>query len=115
MKKLLLQPLGETALVTTGTPLLAALLAKDMSVLMSCGGKGICSTCHVKVCEGMEDLSPMQPKERRTLSLVADTTPESRLACQAQVYGDGIVVRVPDGMYIEKADDLLALLGTPAP
>jgi ferredoxin/tRNA A-37 threonylcarbamoyl transferase component Bud32 len=115
MKKLTLEPLGESALVSTGSPLLSALLAKNLKVLMSCGGRGICSTCHVKISEGIEHLSPMQPKESRTLKLVVDSTPESRLACQAHVYGDGIVVQVPDGMYIEKADDLLSLLGTPAP
>ncbi len=112
MKKIAIEPLGESALVTTGTPLLAALLAKDLRVLMSCGGKGICSTCHVRVTDGMEQLSPMGPKERRTLSLVADVTPESRLACQTAVYGDGVTVRVPDGMYIEKPDDIRSLLGT---
>jgi len=112
MKKIAIEPLGESALVTTGTPLLAALLAKDLRVLMSCGGKGICSTCHVRVSSGMEQLSPMGAKERRTLSLVADVTPESRLACQTTVYGDGVTVRVPDGMYIEKPDDLVSLLGT---
>ncbi|CAN5350989.1 hypothetical protein BH11PLA2_BH11PLA2_31480 [soil metagenome] len=115
MKKLIIQPLGESALVTTGTPLLSALLAKDLHVLMSCGGKGMCSTCHVRVQQGMDQLSPIGVKERRTLSLVADTTVESRLACQTHVFGDGVVVRVPDGMYIEKAEDLDTLLGTQAP
>ncbi len=112
MKKISIEPLGESALVTTGTPLLAALLAKELNVKMSCGGKGICSTCHVRVSEGMDQLSPIGTNERRTLSLVADSTPESRLACQTSVYGDGVTVRVPEGMYIEKADDLLSLLGT---
>jgi ferredoxin/tRNA A-37 threonylcarbamoyl transferase component Bud32 len=115
MKKIALEPLGESAVLVTGAPVLSALLAKNLKVLMSCGGKGICSTCHVRVCAGMEQLSPAGAKERRTLALVADATPQSRLACQAAVYGDGITVAVPEGMYIEKADDLLGLLGTPAP
>jgi len=115
MKKVTIEPVGESALVNTGARLLTALLAKDLRVLMSCGGKGICSTCHVRVCAGMEQLSPVGPNERRTLALVADAGPDSRLACQAIVYGDGVEVRVPEGMYIEKADDLLSLLGTRAP
>ncbi len=115
MKKVTIEPVGESALVNTGARLLSALLAKDLRVLMSCGGKGICSTCHVRVCSGMDQLSPIGPNERRTLALVADAGPDSRLACQAIVYGDGIEVRVPEGMYIEKADDLLSLLGTRAP
>lgn len=115
MKKIALEPLGDSALVATGAPVLSALLAKDLKVLMSCGGKGICSTCHVRVCDGMDQLSPIGTKERRTLALVADATPESRLACQATVYGDGVTVTVPAGMYIERAEDLLGLLGTRAP
>ncbi len=115
MKKLTIQPIGESALVTTGAPLLSALLAKDLKILMSCGGKGICSTCHVRIRCGMDQLSPISPKERRTLALVADSGPDSRLACQTAVYGDGVEVVVPEGMYIEKADDLLSLLGTRAP
>lgn len=114
MKKVAIEPVGGSALVTTGTSLLSVLLEKDMQVLMACGGKGICSTCHVKVCGGMDQLSPMGARERRTLSLVADTTPESRLACQTSVHGEGVVIRVPEGMYIERAEDLLSLLGKPA-
>jgi ferredoxin len=114
MKKIRLEPLGEVVALPTGRRLLDALLAKDLKVLMSCGGRGICSTCHVHICSGMEQLSPVSPNEKRTLSLVANVTPESRLACQAIVYGDGVEVRVPEGMYIESADDLLSLLGTRA-
>lgn len=58
MGKISLQPVGETALIGTGAPLLSALPAKDLNVLMSCGGKGLCATCHVHVREGMGDLSP---------------------------------------------------------
>jgi ferredoxin/tRNA A-37 threonylcarbamoyl transferase component Bud32 len=115
MKKVALEPLGGSALIATGAPLLTALLAKDLRVLMSCGGRGICSTCHVRVCAGMDQLSPVGPNERRTLALVADATPDSRLACQATVFGDGVAVQVPSGMFLDKADDLLALLGTLAP
>ncbi len=114
MKKIALQPLAENTLVETGGTLLSGLLRKDLNVLMSCGGKGLCSTCHVWVKRGMDQLSPVNPRERRTLKLVADARPESRLACQCTVFGDGIEVEVPEGMYIESADDLITLLGTRA-
>jgi hypothetical protein len=35
----------------------------------------------------------------------------SRLACQARVLGEGVVVELPEGMYIERAEDLMVLLG----
>lgn len=76
MKKIRLEPLGEVVALPTGRRLLDALLAKDLKVLMSCGGRGICSTCHVHICSGMEQLSPVSPNEKRTLSLVANVTPE---------------------------------------
>lgn len=114
MKKVRLEPLGENVTLPTGRRLLDALLSRNLKVPMSCGGRGICSTCHVHICSGMEQLSPISSKERRTLSIVVNATPESRLACQASVYGDGVEVRVPEGMYIERADDLLSLLGTRA-
>ncbi len=114
MKKVALQPLADSTLVETGGTLLSGLLRKDLNVLMACGGKGLCSTCHVWVKRGGENLSPVADRERRTLSLVADARPESRLACQCRVHGEGVEVEVPKGMYIESADDLVALLGTRA-
>ncbi|VTU01070.1 serine threonine protein kinase : Serine/threonine protein kinase OS=Isosphaera pallida (strain ATCC 43644 / DSM 9630 / IS1B) GN=Isop_3637 PE=3 SV=1: Fer2: Pkinase [Gemmataceae bacterium] len=114
MKKIALHPLADTTLVDTGATLLSGLLRRDLNVQMSCGGKGLCSTCHVWVRTGTENLSPVNARERMTLSLVADARPESRLACQCKVYGDGVEVEVPEGMYIESADDLVALLGTRA-
>ncbi|MEZ6139423.1 MAG: protein kinase [Zavarzinella sp.] len=115
MKKLSIEPINQTAIVQTGTRLLTALLAKNLSIQMSCGGKGICSTCHIKVKSGQENLSPMRDRERRTLKLVADSCADSRLACQASIFGDDIRVEVPQGMYLERADDLIGLLGMPAP
>jgi hypothetical protein len=38
----------------------------------------------------------------------------SRLSCQARILGEGVVVRLPEGMYIERAEDLLDLVGTRA-
>jgi ferredoxin len=115
MNKVHLQPLNETALVRDGEFLLQALLGKNVKVLMSCGGNGVCSTCHVRIRQGGEQLSPVQVKERRTLGLVADADETSRLACQTQVYGDGVIVDLPAALYIDKSDDLLALLGSRAP
>lgn len=114
MKRLQLQPLGENLLLQTGSTLLSALLTRQLSIKMSCGGRGFCSTCRVTVKQGMDQLSPPEARERKTLSIVANSTRECRLACQSRVYGDGIVVELPKGMYIEKMEDLLGLLGTRA-
>ncbi|QVL33322.1 protein kinase [Telmatocola sphagniphila] len=115
MKRIKLQPLGEDLVMQTGTTVLSTLLAKQLNVKMSCGGRGLCATCRVTVEKGGDSLSPMENREKKTLSLVQGSTPSCRLACQSRIYGDGVVVQLPKGMYIEKAEDLLSLLGTRAP
>jgi len=115
MKLLTLQPVNETLEVRTETRVLNALLARRCQILMACGGNGLCATCHVHVRAGMEQLSPRTERERRTLSFISGTGPSSRLACQTHVRGDGVVLELPRGMFIERAEDLLSLLGTRAP
>ena len=38
----------------------------------------------------------------------------SRLACQARVIGDGVVVEVPSGMYVNEIDNIEDLIGSRA-
>jgi ferredoxin, 2Fe-2S len=54
----------------------------------SCGGNCACTTCHVIVRSGMDNLSEMQEDEADRLDLAWDVGPRSRLACQAIVRGD---------------------------
>ncbi len=61
----------------------------------ACGGNGACTTCHVVVREGEENLSPMEEKEEDRLTMAAGLTLRSRLACQAVVRGD-VVVEIPN-------------------
>jgi ferredoxin len=90
---------------------LRALLSEKVPVVMACGGKGLCATCHVYIDAGEESLTPRTKKEVRTLGLLHDAQPCSRLACQAQVLRDGVQVRLPAGLRIEKSEDLEALVG----
>lgn len=114
MKTLTFEPINETLAVPTNSDVLKALLAKDLKVLMACGGKGICATCHVKIRGGMDKLTPRTQREQRTLGFITGADPASRLACQCRVLGDGVVVELPEGMYVERVEDLMALLGTRA-
>ncbi|MFN4258791.1 MAG: 2Fe-2S iron-sulfur cluster-binding protein [Gemmataceae bacterium] len=111
MKTLKFEPIDESLQVPTRTDLLQAMLAKDFKVLMACGGKGICATCHVFIQRGMECLTPPTEREQRTLGRITGCAPNSRLACQARVLGEGVVVELPEGMYIESAEDLMSYLG----
>jgi adenylate cyclase len=62
-----------------------------------CGGKGRCSTCRIKVSEGLDDLPAPEPVERATLARIG-ADPDVRLACQLRPTGNLSVtpLLVPD-------------------
>lgn len=95
----------------TESDLLKALLSTDLKVMTACGGKGLCATCHVHIKGGAEHLTPMTQREKRTLAAITGCDTRSRLACQARALGEGVVVELPEGMYIERAEDLMSFLG----
>jgi ferredoxin len=102
---------GKLVEVKTQANVLQVLLAEHVPVSMACGGRGMCATCHVYIERGLDALTPKAKKEERTLSLLAEATPASRLACQAKILKDGVVVRLPSGLYVEKSKDLYDLVG----
>jgi ferredoxin len=111
MKRIRVDSHTDPVEVTTNSRVLDAVLAVQEKLLMACGGKGLCATCHVYVTEGAEKLSPMTPRERMSLPMLADRRPSSRLACQAKVQGEGVRVELPRGRFIDSASDLEALIG----
>ena len=111
MKTISLKPVNKRPQVYTDAPLLDALLAEEIDVLMACGGRGRCATCHVNVTGGMDQLSPVSDRERRTLNRLSGCSPTSRLACQARVRGEGVEVQLPRGTYVTSNADLEALIG----
>ena len=87
-----LQPINQQTAIETNGSLLSVLINKDLDVLRECGGRGMCATCHVYVKDGMEQLTPVNRREKRTLEVITTCKTNSRLACQARVMGDGVVV-----------------------
>ena len=55
--------------------------------LHECGGHGRCTTCRVRVIEGLHNLNPKNQTERET-SFARNWDPSIRLACQAFPKGD---------------------------
>lgn len=106
-----LEPISQQTSVETNGNLLSVLINKDLDVLRECGGRGMCATCHIYVKEGMDRLSPMNRREQRTLEVITSCQPNSRLACQARVLDDGVVVELPPGMYINSIKDIEDLIG----
>lgn len=111
MKTVSLKPLNRRVQVKTEAPILKVLLAEELDVLMACGGRGRCATCHIRVTDGMDKLTPPTDREIRTLNRLSGGGPMSRLACQARVLGEGVEVQVPKGMYITSLKDLDQFIG----
>jgi ferredoxin len=111
MKTIAFSQSGAKVEVKTESNVLQALLAERVPVKMACGGRGMCATCHVYIERGADGLTPRTKKEDRTLGLIGEADPTSRLACQAKVLRDGVLVRLPKGLYIERTTDLKELIG----
>ncbi|MCY7275860.1 MAG: 2Fe-2S iron-sulfur cluster binding domain-containing protein [Phormidesmis sp. CAN_BIN44] len=110
-KTVRLEPIAQETSVETNGNLLSILINKDLDVLRECGGRGMCATCHVYVQSGMEALSPINRREQRTLEVITSCKTNSRLACQARVLQNGVVVELPPAMYINSLKDIEDLIG----
>ncbi|NER78215.1 MAG: 2Fe-2S iron-sulfur cluster binding domain-containing protein [Leptolyngbya sp. SIO1D8] len=110
-KTVRLEPIAQESSIQTNGNLLSVLLNKDLDVLKECGGRGMCATCHIYVNEGSESLTPVNRREQRTLEVITSCKTNSRLACQARVIGEGVVVELPPGMYVNSLQDIEALIG----
>ncbi len=106
-----LDPINQETAIATNDNLLSGLMQHDLQVLHECGGRGMCSTCHVYIKAGMESLSPMSRREQRTLEIITTCNRMSRLACQTRVLGEGVVVELPAGTYLDDVADIETLIG----
>ncbi|HEX6503766.1 MAG TPA: 2Fe-2S iron-sulfur cluster-binding protein [Terriglobales bacterium] len=62
----------------------------------ACGGNCACTTCHIWVREGAENLSEMEDDEADRLDMAADLQLNSRLGCQSVITKPGkVVVEIP--------------------
>jgi 2Fe-2S ferredoxin len=60
----------------------------------ACGGSCACTTCHLIIRNGMQNLSEEQDNELDRLDTAWDLTTSSRLGCQAVIKGD-VVAEFP--------------------
>lgn len=66
----------------------------DIHLEHACGGSCACTTCHLFIREGEQNLSDMEEKEADRLDTAWDLRTNSRLGCQAIIKGD-VVVEFP--------------------
>jgi adenylate cyclase len=86
---------GRRVEVARGTTILEASRIGGIPHAAVCGGRGRCSTCRVRVTEGLAHLPPASADERRVLERVG-AAPNVRLACQTRpTHNCGVVPLLP--------------------
>jgi 2Fe-2S ferredoxin len=95
-----LLPDGVMIVARAGDTLLDALLDHGIALEHECGGNCTCTTCHLHVVSGTENLTPIEEPESYRLQFAEGRTAGSRLACQAIVMGQMVTVMRPAGAEI---------------
>jgi adenylate cyclase len=88
-------PGGKMVRVDPGTSILEASRLAGIPHVSVCGGRGRCSTCRVRVIEGLEGQPEAEGREKATLKSIS-AAPDVRLACQLRPTGDLIVAPLVD-------------------
>lgn len=88
-------PSGISVSAQKGDTLLDVALDNGIELGHECGGNCACTTCHVRIEQGAENVSTMEDVEDDRLSTAPQRQPNSRLACQAIVRGD-VTISIPD-------------------
>src|SRR3990172_10310692 len=78
-----------------GMRILENLLEKGVEVDHACEKSCACTTCHVILREGFDELAPAEEKEEDMLDKAWGLAPTSRLSCQARVTNADLVVEIP--------------------
>ncbi|MGH6959354.1 MAG: adenylate/guanylate cyclase domain-containing protein, partial [Dongiaceae bacterium] len=86
-------PDGRRVEIQPGTTILEASRQAGIPHASVCGGRGRCSTCRVRISEGLDRLPPASEAERRVLQRVG-APPNVRLACQSRPTANIAVVPV---------------------
>lgn len=79
-----------------GEHLLELALEHGINIEHACGGVCACSTCHIYVESGMDQVTEATEDEEDRVEEAPGLQRNSRLSCQCEIVGEGpIVVRVP--------------------
>lgn len=84
--------------VPSGLSILELTEEHDIHLNHNCGGVCACSTCHVYVLRGQEDLEEISDKEEDFIDRAINPRLESRLGCQCVLLSEEayIEVEIPD-------------------
>jgi ferredoxin len=96
------------------TNILSIFREHGINVNQICGGQGMCASCHFFVVSGSDALTPTTHQEQMTLQYTNLGRPNARLACQTRVIGNGVVIELPKGTFVESERDLEVSIGKKA-
>ena len=88
-------PEGTRFEATSGKSILDNLLAEGIEVEHACEKSCACTTCHIIVREGFDELAPAEEKEEDMLDKAWGLESNSRLSCQAKVTDADLVIEIP--------------------
>ena len=91
MPKITFMPMNSSFDVAAGETVLDIAIQNDVPIEHACGGFCACTTCHLKVISGAENLSEKEEEELDRLDYAEGVGETSRLGCQAKVLGDVVV------------------------
>jgi ferredoxin, 2Fe-2S len=93
--KVVFLPMHVEAMAREGESVLDVAENCGVDLPHNCGGVCACSTCHVIIKSGLNHLSPKSEDEEDRLDMAENLTLDSRLGCQAKIFGD-ITVELPE-------------------
>ena len=88
-------PEGAVVEAEVGESILDVALKNGINIEHACEKSCACTTCHVIVREGFDDLEPSDDLEDDMLDKAWGLEPESRLSCQAKVVEPAMLVEIP--------------------
>ncbi len=105
---------GKPVQAEANATILSVFREHDILVNQICGGQGMCASCHFFVVDGVGALTEPTKQEQMTLQFTKIDRPGARLACQTRVIGEGIVIELPNGTFVESVEDLEQEIGKKA-
>ncbi|MBI3234341.1 MAG: 2Fe-2S iron-sulfur cluster binding domain-containing protein [Bacteroidetes bacterium] len=84
-----------------GETVLEIAMENDVELHHNCGGVCACTTCHIYVNNGMDNLKELSDREEDYIDRAINPKLNSRLACQCEIINGDVTVTVPDqGQYL---------------
>ena len=105
---------GQQVQAEQNSTLLSVFRDHDILVNQICGGQGMCASCHFFVVGGLDALMTPTKQEQMTLQFTKIDRPGARLACQTRAMGEGIMIELPKGTFVESEQDLVQEIGKKA-